>query len=395
MRVLQVSDFFPPVRGGLESHVDDLSGELARRGHDVHVATMTPNASPASPDVSVHQVTSLASRVVRHVDTQRPFHPPFPDPQAVRSLRAVIEGVRPDIVHAHSWLGISLPRAAVPIVFTAHDYALICQLHTLRATNGADCAGPRPLACISCARRDRGTGKAGVLASALPIGRRRLGADVVLTLSDQVRRTIAPYISMPVQTVGGFLPASSDDVAVSLPSLPSRPFVMYAGDPGQHKGLDLLLDLWAGPLAEAAPLFVASTKPLGRPVPPNVYVAQLDRASVRAAWGRAAIAVMPSLWQEPFGMVAVEALTEGTPVVTFASGALAEIVRDGVDGVVVPRGDVDGLADAIGNLLNDDARRRQMGAAARRDAGRFSPDVVVGRIERIYAELVSRKAVSA
>jgi hypothetical protein len=56
VRVLHVSDFFPPVRGGLETHVDDLAAELADRGHDVHVATLTRGARPVDPAVTVHAV---------------------------------------------------------------------------------------------------------------------------------------------------------------------------------------------------------------------------------------------------------------------------------------------------------------------------------------------------
>ena len=392
MKVLQVSDFFPPVRGGLESHVDDLATELTRRGHEVHVATMTRDAVATSPDVHVHPVTTLTSRLVRHAQADRPFHPPFPDPRAVRALRAIIERVRPDVVHAHSWLGVSVPSGLAPVVFTAHDYALVCQLHTLRTANGADCDGPRALACAACALHDRGVAKAAVLAAAVPAGRRRLSADLVLTLSDQVRRTIAPYVSVPVRTVGGFLAPA---VEAPAPPLPAEPFVMYAGDPGPHKGLDLLLDLWAGRQAPPAPLVVATTKPISRPVPSAVHVMQLDRAGMRAAWRRAAIAVVPSLWREPFGMVAVEALTEGTPVVAFASGALTEIVRDGVDGVVVPRGDIAGLAGAVRNLLYDDARRLRMAEAGRLGASRFHPDVVLARIEQSYTDVVDRAAVPA
>ena len=392
MRILQVSDFFPPVRGGLESHVDDLSTELSCRGHEVHVATMTANAAPTCADVYVHPVTTLTSRVVRHADADRPFHPPLPDPRAVRSLRAIIEQVRPDVVHAHSWLGASVPRGLAPVVFTAHDYALICQLHTLRLPRGGDCDGPRPLACTSCASPDRGVAKAAVLAAALPAGRGRLPADVILTLSKQVKGIIEPYVQVSVRSVGGFLSRIDD---APPPSLPADPFVMYAGDPGPHKGLDLLLDLWAGTDSPPAPLVVATTKALRRDVPATVTAVQLDRAGVRAAWRRAALAVTPSLWREPYGMVAVEALSEGTPVVTFASGALSEIVRDGIDGVVVPRGDVAALRNAITEMLRDEVRRDRMATAARHGAMRFSSDVVVPRIERIYAEVAARRAVSA
>ena len=384
MRILQVSDFFTPVRGGLESHVDDLACELSRRGHEVHVATMTANPAPSSDDVEVHVVSNAASRLISYADADRPFHLPTADPVARRDLRTVIDEVRPDVIHAHSWLAASLPDVGVPVVFTAHDYALVCQLHTLLRTDGEQCGGQSFAACTRCARRAHGTARAAALALGVPFGRNRLRVDLVLTLSEQVRRALVGRLRMPVRAVGGFLPARP----VPQPSaeLPAAPFVMYAGDPGRHKGIDLLINMWREDPPPAS-LLLAVTRPLSRPTPPNVDVRTLDRTAVQNAWRRAAVAIVPSLWQEPYGMVAVEALSAGTPVVAFASGALTELVRDGVDGVLVSPGDAVALQRAVTTLLNDDALRQRMSAAALDGAKRFTADVVVPRIEQAYADV--------
>ncbi|MBV9097780.1 MAG: glycosyltransferase, partial [Frankiaceae bacterium] len=199
MRVLLVSDFFPPVRGGLETHVDDLAAELAERGHDVHVATLTPDAKPSAPSVEMHVVSTLSSALVRHERADRPFHPPLPDPRAHAALAALVAKLRPDVVHAHSWLAASLPRRhRPPVVFTAHDYALICQLHTLLRTTGERCAGPSVRACGPCGARRHGAARSAALATATAVGRRLLPADRVLTLSEHVASTLRPYLRVPV-----------------------------------------------------------------------------------------------------------------------------------------------------------------------------------------------------
>ena len=87
-------------------------------------------------------------------------------------------------------------------------------------------------------------------------------------------------------------------------------------------------------------------------------------------------------------MVAVEALSAGAPVVAFASGALPEIVRHGIDGLLVPRGDAEALRQAVGQLLTDEAARRRMSEAAMNGAARFSPDVVIPRIEQAYSDVL-------
>lgn len=392
MRVLLVSDFFPPVRGGLESHVDDLAAELAARGHVVHVATLTPDATPSAPSVQVHVVRTLSSAVVRHEHADRPFHPPVPDPRARAALGALIDDLRPDVVHAHSWMGVSLPRRRrPPVVFTAHDYALICQLHTLLRTSGERCPGPQLRTCVECGARRYGALRSVALATSTAAGRRLLPVDRILTLSAHVAATVGRYVGVPVEAVGGFVRAAEPATGVELPPLPSEPFVLYAGDPGAHKGLDLLLDLWAAS-AVPAPLVVATTKPLARAVDGDVTVVSLSREQLALVRQRAAVAAVPSLWDEPYGMVAVEALTAGVPVVASRAGALPELVTDGVDGLLVPPGDRDALAAALSGLVTDARRRTEFAAAARRNAQRFSADAVVPRIEAAYLATIEQAA---
>jgi len=382
MRILHVTDFFPPVRGGLEGHVDDLAAAQVARGHDVHVATLTAAPEPRDERVVPHVVRAAASSLLPHVDRERPFHPPLPDPRARRDLGRVLDEVAPDVVHAHSWLGVSLPRHRVPVVLTAHDYALICQLHTLFSRDGSACDGPG--SCVSCGSASYGWVRSAFLAPGTAVGRRLWHLDAVVTLSAFVADTIRPFVSAPVHPCGGLLPPAPPPTEV--PGLPDEPFALFAGDPGAHKGLDALLSAWRG-----APLVVASTKPVA--ARPGVTVVHLDRRQMASAWRRAAVAVVPSVWPEPFGMVAMEALAAGTPVVATAVGALPEIVRDGIDGVLVAPGDVRALVDAAGSLLADEPRRRRMGDAAIAGSDRFSADAVVERIDAVYQQVVVPAAV--
>ena len=390
MRILHVTDFFPPVRGGLEGHVDDIAAAQVAAGHQVHVATLTPRPSPADPEVSTHVVRAASTRLLPHAEADRPFHPPLPDPRARRDLQRILEHVRPDIVHAHSWLGVSLPRRAVPVVLTAHDYALICQLHTLLRPDGTACDGPRLGACAACGRSTHGTAKSALLAAGTAAGQRLWSLDAVLTLSDHVARTLRPHVDVPMHTYGGLLAPSVAPRPTD--GLPDEPFVLAAGDPGRHKGLDVLLDAWR--LGVDAPLVVASTKPVGRSLPTGVRVVHFDRAEMAWAWSKATVAVVPSLWPEPYGMVAMEALAAGTPVVASRIGALPELVRDGVDGVLVPPGDPAALAAAVGGVLADAAGRRSMATAARAGATRFEPSTVIARLDAAYDAVLGRVAVA-
>ena len=389
-----VSDFFPPVLGGLEAHVDDLCAELAARGHEVHVATLTADATPSDPRVHVHPVRTATASLVRYERSDRPFAPPLPDPAARIALARLIRAVEPDVVHGHSWLAASLPsRRRPPTVFTAHDYATACQLHTLLRTTGERCDGPSFAACVSCGARRHGRAKSFALTAGTVAGRRMVAADRVLTLSRMVASVVGPLFVAPTDVVPGFvrdLPAADDVIG-----LPPGPFVMYAGDPGAHKGLEVLLSLWSSPAPPRLPLLVASTKDVGHALPPGVTVMQLGRDEVRAAWRRAAVAVVPSRWDEPFGMVAIEALTAGVPVVASRVGALPELVRDHVDGLLVRPGDERDLGAAVERLLTDERLRTAMSAAARAGSVRFSANEVIPRVEAVYEHVIRERRAAA
>jgi glycosyltransferase involved in cell wall biosynthesis len=114
----------------------------------------------------------------------------------------------------------------------------------------------------------------------------------------------------------------------------------------------------------------------------------LPRSAIISLYRQAAVVVMPSQ-EEGLGLVAVEALLTGTPVVAYKSGGLAELVEDGVTGVLAPAGNVNALAGSIHALIGDPARARRMGAAGReRMLARFAPAVAASTYASIYMKAV-------
>jgi glycosyltransferase involved in cell wall biosynthesis len=138
--------------------------------------------------------------------------------------------------------------------------------------------------------------------------------------------------------------------------------------------------------------FLARLESIAQPLGPRVsFRGPVPNDVMEGELARAGIFVFPSLWQEPFGIPVIEAMAAGLPVVVARSGALPEIVEDGVSGIVVPRGDVSALADAIGSLLADPAKRAAMGRAARdRARRRYGWDQCVERLLELYE--VAREA---
>jgi len=123
------------------------------------------------------------------------------------------------------------------------------------------------------------------------------------------------------------------------------------------------------------------------------FVPPTPNINLGSQYAQAGIFVFPSVWHEPFGIPLVEAMAAGLPVITTKGGAAGEIVDDGVTGLLVKRGDVRELAQAIDALLRDPARRALMGAAGRERAARlFTWDQASARLSQIYEQLLGAQA---
>ena len=113
---------------------------------------------------------------------------------------------------------------------------------------------------------------------------------------------------------------------------------------------------------------------------------QLARGTLRSAYHRAHVLVMPSLCMEPFGLPLAEAMATGLACIGSRTGGIPDIVAEGVTGLLVERGDVQGLTQALRRLAADSGAREQMGREARRRAeDSFDWSVPATRLESLYA----------
>jgi glycosyltransferase involved in cell wall biosynthesis len=161
---------------------------------------------------------------------------------------------------------------------------------------------------------------------------------------------------------------------------------MFAGDVVTDKGVGVLLEAHAS-LPDAPPLVLAgrlADPALAAPRSGVIHLGPLSRGALLAAWQRCAVAVAPSLTPETFGLVALEAMTAGRPVIAARSGGLPGVIGDA--GVLVPPGDVPALRAALAGLLADPGRRAALGAAAKQRARGFTASRVIPRVEAAYEQ---------
>jgi glycosyltransferase involved in cell wall biosynthesis len=400
MRVLLLTDLYPPSIGGVEQHVRLLGRELAARGHVVAVATVHPGTGLPDEEtdgaVRVHRLRSALGRLPgAYEEAARPFAPPMPDPELTLRLGRLAGQFRPHVVHAHGWIDRSwlpvAPGVRAPLVVTAHEYGTVCPRKDLRHLGCEDCSGPSLAKCIGCAAAHYGP----VRGVPIVLGHEAT-APLVGRLAKRhiaVSRVVAERNRLPAATteiIPNFLP---DDEPVGAAGterwtsqLPQVPFVLYVGALGAHKGIPVLLDAWSR-LGDAPPLVAIGHRwsDTPRDLPPGVTVLEdWPNEAVRAAWARSLFGVIPSVWAEPFGIVALEAMAAGRPVVASRTGGLADVVDDGVTGLLVQPGQPQELAGAIRRLLDDPALRGEMGVAAMARMPAYRASAVVPRIEAVY-----------
>ncbi len=367
MRVLLACPYSWDAPGGVQVHVRQLAVELRARGHEVLV--LAPGERPA------------ADPWIRVVG--RPFRVPYRGTVAPicfsarswRRIRAALRSFRPDLVHVHEPLTPStsmlvVRAAGVPVVATFHAHLdrsrlLAVAAPALRPTwrridrciavseaaaEFVSCAFPGRLAIVPNGVDVRMFEEPGASASGLPPGRRLLWVG-----------RLDPQKGFPV-AVRAF--------ARLAPEFPDLSFVV-AGD-GRDRGAVGMLDE-----ADARRVVVLGSVPHER-LP--AYHAAAD------------VFVSSATGQESFGLVLVEAMAAGVPVVASDIAGYREVVRDGIDGVLVPPGDPSALAAAVRRVLEDPALAKLLTENSRARAREFSWDVVTERLEAVYAEAVGRSA---
>jgi glycogen(starch) synthase len=116
----------------------------------------------------------------------------------------------------------------------------------------------------------------------------------------------------------------------------------------------------------------------------------IQREEVVACYDEAEVVVVPSVWPETLGTVALDAMAAGRPAVSTTSGGLPEVVIDGVTGRLVPRRDSQALADALLSILTSPETAERMSAASFKNASNWQLAKFIDRTEEIYEGLVSR-----
>ena len=376
MRIALVSPYSWTYPGGVTRHVEALAEHLIAAGHDARVL------APFDPD------DALSRRLHRGVAPEARKPPSYLvalgrtiglpangamsnvalSPAAVFRMRDELRGGGYDVVHIHepvvpaiSWDAVT--AAPLPLVGTFHTYS------TNRLTNNL-----------------------GNLAGA---SRRFQRLHVRIAVSGAARWTAERFFGGRYRVIpnGVELPALIPSRAAVAPSAERPLRIAFVGQAVARKGLPVALRAFEALREQRAGACLDLV---------GVEQAQLDaligeRAGI-VAHGRvgderklevlvaADLLVAPSLGGESFGMVLTEAFAAGTPVVASDIPGYGEVVTDGLDGVLVPRGDAQALAGTLLELARDPERRDAMSRAASVSATRYAWPRVAEQVLEAYED---------
>ncbi len=372
MRIALVSPYSWSYQGGVNRHVEALAEEFLGRGHDVRVL------APYDPPGRVSRVLHRAAPEPRQVpDYLTPLGrtmgfgvngsvgnlAPFPG-SGVLAPRREVRREDFDVIHVHEPLAPLVGwnatlGARTPVVGTFHAYSTKPMPNYIANGLGARRMFNRLAARIA------------VSEAAAWTGRRWYGGDYTI------------------------IPNGVDvDTAPSAPAAPAGELrILFVGRPEERKGLPVLLTAF-GALVEHVPcrltVIGAEREDVLRYLADPELLRSIDirgRVSGDSLWAElhgADVLCAPSLSGESFGMVLTEAFAAGTPVIASNIAGYSDVVSDGVDGLLVPPGDPQRLAEELQRAHHEPARLAAMGEAARRSAQRYAWPHVADQVTAVY-----------
>jgi len=386
VRIILVSEVYPPRAGGAGWSTRALALGLREAGHQVSVLTTSPG--PDLLDGLPIQRLSVGGR--RRFSVPRAFAQHLPE--------------RDDaILHAQHSLSalacLSGGRASHAVV-TVRDHWPVCFWST-RISRGALCPACGILPMTRCVQ-GRIPAPAPLSWSAIPYMRwdlaakqralARAGATLAVSeaIGGELRAAGIPRVEVIPNVV------DADEVralAAAAPSfaLPER-FLLFVGKLEENKGVRLLVPAVAA-ARTGLPLVVLGQGALARDLEREAAAAGLplilpgwaDREDVLRTMARATALVFPSLWPEPLSRVLLEALPLGTPVAAMDTGGTREVLGPGDSGFLVSNAAE--LGAAVSRLVADEPLRARISEAARHRAEAYSPEALIPRYEKVYGRL--------
>lgn len=405
MRIVHVHKYFHSFDGA-SRYMQSLMKLEERAGHTVVPFAMHDPRNSPTP-WSRYFVSALdTSHVGRGLGAFAQLRRAWWSREAERKMGKLLDDFRPDVVHVHNvYTHLSpSPLAAckarnIPVVMTVNDYGIVSANYGL--WNGHDPIAPNRAGIWSTTRSrfiKHSALASFVLSTMFVLSRMRKTyadlVDVFVPCSHFVRDAMIAVGYPAEKIVVQHLFAEPFMVDDAYSAKRRGDFVLFAGRLESYKGAATLIAAVKGTNVNVK---IAGTGPqeqeLRKLAQGSLNIEFLGFVPSRPLWElmrQAQAVVVPSVWYEPFGLVAVEAMAQGTPVIVSDRGGLPEIVEDGVSGLVFKAGNAKSLKKQLDVLLGSPKKREKIGAAGRERAMAISnPQEHLAKILEIYSSLTA------
>lgn len=386
----------PHFVGGTELYTQTVARYQVQLNHSVAIFTPSPEMPvPQRPftqndddGVRIYQVpTGPQSRT-------QVFRNTFANKQLDAAFKAILAQENPDIIHIQHLMGLptslldQVREAKIPYIITLHDYWYGCaNAQLITNDTGEICAGPDKAYhnCGRCAIAR--TGKRNLnwmapLVAPLMANRNRRLAQIITQANQVIApthfvKTIYEQMGVPTQNIiviphGIEIPHEMiDAILEKRPLSPENTLhIGYVGSIAKQKGIHNLIEavnqlphegvqltIYGG--LDDFPDYVAYLRKIAQH--PGIHFAgRVAREEIWEAYARFDILAMPTLWYEASPLTIQEAYAVKTPIIASCIGAMPEKITDGVDGILVPPGDMTALSVALLSLKNDPGKLAQL-----------------------------------
>ncbi len=361
MRVALCTDYFYPKIGGITTHVEGLAKELMKRGHEVAVFTKRAQYNDENFPFRVYRVNSFFK-------TERTLDIPVLD-----ELKSALNSYSPDVIHGHhafspmSLFSISIGRRmGTRTVLTNHSISILYDFDKLWYPSSYILLPYRQL-----------------------IGM----ADKIIAVSGAAATFISHFTDKSIRVIPNGV--NTSDFCHNGKVYDGRS-MLFVGRFSYRKGIYILLEamrevldkrdnamLTIAGAGTAAPLQLLAK---GMGIDERVRVIQnADRGDLLDLYKHSNVFVMPSVFGESFGIVLIEAMAAGTPIVATNQGGISEVVEDGKTGFLVEKYNSGKLAEAIIAILGDQKLFERMSNACTIAAKRYDWSRIGDEIEEAYS----------
>lgn len=373
LNIAVVTQAYRPAVGGVTEHVHGTASALRARGHRVTVITSGQGRSYGDRNGHEKDIVRLGRNFTllyngadNNITLGLGLH---------GALRTQFERGAFDVVHVHCPLSPSLPILAIrsarqPVVGTFHSVSVSDRVFRVF----------RPILRPFYDRLDH-----------------------VIAVSEPARAEVLRNFPGPITIVPNGVDLARFRRGVDpLPQFAGAiPNLLFVGRFDPRKGLPELMRACASLRDEGLDFRLIlvgdgrlrrSLERAARRFPPGrvVFEGQVEHERLPRYYASADVFCTPALGSESFGLVLLEAMAQGVPIVATDIPGYRSVVTHESEALLVPPRDPDALARALGSLLRDPARRERLGAAGIRTAARYGWDSIAERLEAIYLEVIGR-----